>query len=136
VLRTHNAEEEANMTTETAKFLNRAVAFNEFNAVRLSAEADLPLVHPFWSTEQISKALPIRDEWDVPEHLIPFYGDWHTLFCVDSSTASPSVIMLGDSRVIVHRWESFSAFSASLHTLPEERSNHLGIIESKSWLKF
>lgn len=124
------------MTTETDNFLNGAIAFNEFDAVRLSAEADLPLVHSFWAREEISEALPIRDEWDVPEHLIPFYGDWHTLFCVDSSTASPSVVMLRDSREIVHRWESLSTFSASLHTLPEERSSPRGIIESTSWLNF
>jgi hypothetical protein len=125
------------VTSETSEFLERATSFNEFNSVRLPAsDTSLRLVHPFWTNAAISAALLHRSEWDVPAQFIPFCGDWHTLFCVDSSAQTPNVVMLNDSRAVVHRWESLSAFAASLHSVPEELCDRdLGIIESKSWLK-
>jgi hypothetical protein len=130
-------DNEVSVTTETNHFLDRVGEFNDFNAVRMSgSSAPLSLVHPFWTKDQINRAFPLRGEWDVPEHLIPFCGDWHTLFCVDESTPNPTVVMLNDSRFVVHRWESLSVFSESLLNVPEEFVEDLGIIESESWLKF
>jgi len=65
----------------------------------------------FWSYEQIQGSLQLRNEWDVPETLIPFYGDWHDLMCLDTEIGQ--VVLLDDSRRVVFVWSSTEEFLAS-----------------------
>lgn len=98
------------MSTDT--FLKSVEAMNDkANCVRLAGVLE-PLVHSFWDYATISNAIAMRPDWDVPEHLIPFYGDWHSLFCLDQY--SGAVVALNDARDELCRWASSEEFLASL----------------------
>jgi hypothetical protein len=72
----------------------------------------IPLVHSFWSPEDIAKGLNVKAEWDVPDQLVPFYGDWHDLLCISSVTGE--VLLLDDDRSVVSAWDSGDDFVACL----------------------
>ena len=120
------------MTPAVKRFLSTVAGFNDYNAIVLSPrKKTTSLYHPFWTNAEITSALRIREEWDVPEHLIPFYGDWHDLMCVDVSTSVPSVVLLDDDRRVLHRWKSLDVFSRALRKVPETPSDDddLGLVE-------
>jgi hypothetical protein len=109
-----------------------------FSGIR-TGDTLTPLHHPFWYREEIAQGLEIKGEWDVPDELIPFYGDWHTLLCI--SVATGEVLLLDDARATVFLWESGDDFLSSLTQDPSADdvssvSKISGIIESKSWLDF
>lgn len=94
------------------KFLANVEEFNhEFCSIKVG---DTPesLSLSFWSYEEIIKALDLRQEWDVSDDLIPFWGDWHDLFCL--SLKSGQVLYLNDARECLHCWESTIEFEACL----------------------
>jgi hypothetical protein len=100
----------------------------------LAGETIIPLVHPFWSFDQIIKAREIQAEWDVPADLIGFYGNWHSLICLSQSTRE--VLFLDDDRNTVHQWSSMAAFQNCLRTVAEHQGSapgDLGVIEDGTW---
>ncbi|WP_143157910.1 cell wall assembly protein [Rubritalea squalenifaciens] len=75
------------------------------------------LYHPFWVLDQIMESLDLREEWDVEDSMIPFYGDWHDLIAI---TKEGKVVELNDHREVTYEWDSFENFKESL-------------IEEKDW---
>jgi len=67
---------------------------------------------PFWSWDEIQKGLALRQEWEVDESLIPFYGDWHDLFCLDKNTGE--IVALNDEREVLCTWASVKDFISCL----------------------
>ena len=120
---------------QVTAFLERAHALNLHNAIEVGQKTK-PLLHPFWEMSEIADASGSLAEWDVQPSLVPFYGDWHDLLCVDMASSSPSVVHLNDERTVLHRWESLATFEASLKTVEEESSTELGVVEEDSWLDF
>lgn len=119
---------------EYEAFLATVESYDErFNAVRVGSDL-IWLVHPFWSWREIEDGLTLRSEWDVPEHMVPFYGDWHTLLCLDLTDGS--VLLLDDSRLVIRKWGGINEFVESLTTEPEEPIDNSGIIKDNSWLDF
>lgn len=66
----------------------------------------------FWNWNKITASLSLRAEWDVPENLVPFYGDWHDLYCLDLETGK--IFYLNDDRDVICEWTDSSAFKESL----------------------
>ena len=120
------------LTAEQRSFLGAVHAFNErFTAVR-AGDASLALHHPFWSAAEIERAIGIKEGWEVPMTLVPFYGDWHTLICLHPGDGT--VQLLDDQRRVVFTWPSTEAFARCLTAEPEKRADTSGIIEAESWL--
>ena len=68
------------------KFLKEVESINnKYALIYFNCELEA-LAMPFWSWDEIQKALELRQEWEVDESLIPFYGDWHDLFCLNDNT--------------------------------------------------
>ncbi|SHI61079.1 hypothetical protein SAMN02745181_0494 [Rubritalea squalenifaciens DSM 18772] len=63
------------------------------------------------------ESLDLREEWDVEDSMIPFYGDWHDLIAI---TKEGKVVELNDHREVTYEWDSFENFKESL-------------IEEKDW---
>ena len=83
----------------------------------------------FWNWDEIEYGLSLLDEWDVPKHLIPFYGDWHDLYCID--TKSDEIVYINDDRKILWRWASIQKFKDSLSKEELEPSENLEITSFK-----
>ena len=90
------------------------------------------LPHFFWSEAEIARALAMRKDWDIPESLVPFYGDWHSLLCLDP--ISGEVKLLDDRRLVTCEWKSSAVFAESLLRAAESPSDTSGIVEGESWL--
>ena len=88
------------------EILNHKYASIYFN-VELEA-----LAMPFWSWQEIMKGLELRQEWEVDESLIPFYGDWHDLFCLNETTGE--IVALNDEREVLCSWASVKDFLSCL----------------------
>jgi len=107
-----------------------------FNVIR-KVESSVELYHLFWSLSEIESSLEMREDWSVPNTLIPFYGDWHDLFCLDTVTGS--IIELSDDRSEVYKWKTITDFNESLipsKDWEETPADTSGIIDSESYLDF
>ncbi|MCP3690501.1 MAG: cell wall assembly protein [Gammaproteobacteria bacterium] len=94
------------------EFLESVERFNsQYASVEINGELD-SLSYSFWSVSEIENGKKLQVDWDVPAHLIPFYGDWHDLFCLDSDGGQ--IVSLNDVREIVHAWGCIDDFIASL----------------------
>jgi hypothetical protein len=95
-----------------SKFLKEVEGMNEkYASIYLNCELE-SLAMPFWSWEEIQKGLSLREEWEVDASLIPFYGDWHDLFCLKESTGE--IIALNDDREVICIWASIKDFMSCL----------------------
>ena len=95
-----------------SKFLKEVEGMNEkYASIYVNCELE-PLVMPFWSWDEIKNGLSLRREWEVDASLIPFYGDWHDLFCLRESTGE--IIALDDNRDELCKWSSIKGFISSL----------------------
>ena len=122
------------LTTEQRSFLDAVIGFNErFNVVRAGKESHA-LHLPFWAADEIERAGGIQEEWEVPKPLVPFYGDWHTLMCLDPQHGT--ILLLDDRRRVVFTWATIQAFVQCLASEPEVPGDNSGIIEAESWLDF
>ena len=83
----------------------------KYASIYLNCELE-PLVMPFWTWDEILKGLSLRREWEVDTSLIPFYGDWHDLFCLKQSTGE--IIALNENREVLCQWASIKAFISCL----------------------
>lgn len=77
------------------------------------------LTMPFWSWEEIQLGLELRQEWEVSDSLIPFFGDWHDLLCLNENTGE--VVALNDEREVLCTWTSIKEF---LSCLSEKEINY------------
>jgi hypothetical protein len=100
-------------------FLELVERLNEkFNSIDINGNVE-PLVHSFWSyAEIVGVSRELRAEWEVPPQLVPFYGDWHDLICLDE--VSGAVVYLDDDRLECIRWPSSGEFLAALQHREEE----------------
>ncbi len=90
------------------KFLKQAESLNKkYASIYFNAELEA-LAMPFWSWEEIQKGLELRQEWEVDESLMPFYGDWHDLFCLNGITGE--IVALNDEREVLCSWTSVKDF--------------------------
>ena len=113
-------------------------AASPFSGLKLGDDL-VPLYHPFWTPDEIASGRAIKADWDVPDEMVPFYGDWHDLLCI--SVATGEVVLMDDGRATIFAWKSSDDFLSCLATHPEMEiespaSTFNGIIEDKSWLDF
>jgi hypothetical protein len=100
------------------EFLESVESFNsQYASIEINGKKD-SLNHSFWSMSEIENGKNIQADWEVPAHLIPFYGDWHDLFCLDSD--SGQVVSLNDEREIIDIWLCIDDFIASLSEVEVE----------------
>ena len=97
---------------EYEKFLKEVEILNhKYSSIYFNVELEA-LSMPFWSWDEIQKGLELRQEWEVDKELIPFYGDWHDLFCLNGITGE--VVALNDERKVLCRWASVKEFLSCL----------------------
>ncbi len=95
-----------------SKFLKEAENINKkYASIYLNCELE-SLAMPFWSLEEIQNGLRLRQEWEVDASLIPFYGDWHNLFCLKESTGE--IVALNENREVLCKWASIKDFKSCL----------------------
>lgn len=100
------------MKKKYTKFLKQAETLNKkYASVYFNVELEA-LAMPFWTWEEILKGLELRQEWEVEEPLIPFYGDWHDLFCLNEKTGE--IVVLNDERKVLSTWASVKDFLSCL----------------------
>lgn len=108
-----------------SKFLKEVEDMNErYASIYLNCELE-PLTMPFWSWEQIQNGLSLRQEWEVDALLVPFYGDWHNLFCLKESTGE--IVALNDDREVLCKWDSIKDFKSCLSEREIEYDDNLQI---------
>lgn len=67
---------------------------------------------PFWSYEEIQAGASLKPEWQIEDSLIPFFGDWHDVFCLD--LLSGQIVFLNDARKVLFAWATPSEFMECL----------------------
>ena len=94
------------------KFLKEVEILNhKYSSIYFNVELEA-LAMPFWSWDEILKGLKLRQEWEVDKELIPFYGDWHDLFCLNGTTGE--IVALNDEREVLCTWASVKDFLSCL----------------------
>ncbi len=100
------------MMKNYTKFLKEVESMSKkYASIYFNCEHEA-LAMPFWSWEEIRKGLELRQEWEVDVSLIPFYGDWHDLFCLNGSTGE--IVALNDEREVLCTWTSVKDFLSCL----------------------
>jgi len=93
-------------------FLKQVESLNKvYASIYINCELEA-LSMPFWSWDDIQNGLVLRQEWEVDESLIPFYGDWHDLFCLNADTGE--IVALNDERDVLCAWASIKVFLSCL----------------------
>lgn len=94
------------------KFLKEVEILNhKYASIYFNVELEA-LSMPFWSWQEIQAGLKLRREWEVADSLIPFYGDWHDLFCLNGITGE--IVALNDEREVLCTWASVNDFLSCL----------------------
>ena len=100
------------MMKDYEKFLREVEILNhKYASVYFNVELEA-LSMPFWTWDEIQRGLELRQEWEVDKQLIPFYGDWHDLFCLNGTTGE--IVALNDERDVLCRWTSIKEFLSCL----------------------
>jgi hypothetical protein len=122
-------------TAAHAPFLASVDALNNrFAGIRYRDQWK-PLVHPFWRVNDIMEGLALRTDWGIDTGLVPFFGDWHDVICLDLKTAA--VVYLDDDRNVVHHWATKEDFLSSLTAdSPPEPTNGPKVIKATYSPKF
>lgn len=93
-------------------FLKQVESLNTaYASIYLNCELE-SLTMPFWSWDDIQKGLQQRQEWEIDKGLIPFYGDWYDLFCLNADTGE--IVALNDEREVLCTWASIKIFLSCL----------------------
>ncbi len=93
-------------------FLERVESFNdEYNALKTGDQTS-DLDHSFWAIDEINESHADKVDWDVPSEMVPFYGDWHDLLCLNTNDGS--IAQLDDKRTKIHLWPNVESFVQSL----------------------
>lgn len=91
-----------------SQFLKSVEAFSDkYASIFVNCELE-PLTMRFWSWQEIQDGLNLRLDWEVDTALIPFYGDWHDLLCLNG--VSGEIVALDDNRQVVCQWASIDDF--------------------------
>ena len=102
----------AKTMNDYSKFLKEVESWNKkYASIFVNCELE-PLVMPFWTWQEIQKGLSLRQDWEVDTSLIPFYGDWHELLCLNGNTGE--IILLNDDREEICKWASIKDFMPCL----------------------
>lgn len=117
-----NIEHHKNFLATIAEYASDSVSIRE-------GEKLVSLNLNFWSWEEISDSLRLRADWDVADDLIPFYGDWHDLYCLDLN--SEKIIYLNDARKKICEWKNSVDFKNSLSKEIVESKNIGGVVSAK-----
>ena len=97
---------------EYIEFLKQAESLNKkYASIYFNVELEA-LAMPFWSWEEIQAGLKLRKDWEVDASLIPFYGDWHDLLCLNGRTGE--IVALNDEREVLCRWATVKEFLSCL----------------------
>jgi len=97
---------------EYTKFLKEVEIMNKkYASIYFNCELE-PLTMPFWSWEEIQQGLDLRQEWEVDDWLIPFYGDWLDLFCLNKDTGE--IVALNEEREVLCTWASIKDYLSCL----------------------
>lgn len=97
---------------EYEKFLKEVEILNhKYASIYFNVELEA-LAMPFWTWQEIQAGLKLRQEWEVADSLIPFYGDWHDLFCLNGITGG--IVALNDEREVLCTWASVNDFLSCL----------------------
>ena len=100
------------MKNDYTKFLKEVENLNKkYASIYFNVELEA-LAMPFWTWDEIQAGLAQRKEWEVDESLIPFYGDWHDLFCLNGTTGE--IVALNDEREVLCTWASIKDFMRCL----------------------
>jgi hypothetical protein len=100
------------MMKDYTKFLKEVESLNKkYSSIYFNVELEA-LAMPFWAWEEIQKGLELRQEWEVDASLVPFYGDWHDLFCLNGTTGE--IVALNDEREVLCTWASIKNFLSCL----------------------
>ena len=86
-----------------------------YECIRMKDKID-SLSLPFWSYQEIQDGLSIREDWNIAENLVPFFGDWHDIYCLDVTTSQ--IVYLDDSRNTVFIWPDTQNFIGCLTNEP------------------
>lgn len=97
---------------EYTKFLKQVEILNhKYSSIYFNVELEA-LSMPFWTWQEIQAGLKLRQEWEVDKELIPFYGDWHDLFCLNGTTGE--IVALNDEREVLCSWATVKDFLSCL----------------------
>jgi len=100
------------MMKDYEKFLREVEILNhKYASIYFNVELEA-LSMPFWTWDEIQKGIELRQEWEVDKELIPFYGDWHDLFCLNAT--SGEIVALNDEREVLCSWASIKEFLSCL----------------------
>ncbi|MCK5003144.1 MAG: cell wall assembly protein [Gammaproteobacteria bacterium] len=117
-----------------SKFLKEVEIFNKkYASIFVNCELE-PLVMPFWSWQEIQNGLELRKDWEVDASLIPFYGDWHELFCLNERTGE--IIALDDNREEICKWTSINNFIRCLSEKEIEYDDEPQIVNTSNSSEF
>lgn len=111
-----------------SEFLKEVESMNEkYASIYINCELE-SLMMPFWSWREIQNGLNSRQVWEVDVSLIPFYGDWHDLFCLSVTTGE--IIALNNDREVLCTWASIKEFKSCLSEKEIQYDDHLQINEA------
>ncbi|MBK1880611.1 SMI1/KNR4 family protein [Pelagicoccus mobilis] len=108
----------------------------DFDSFRRGDEETVWLPSPLLTPEEIVEQAALKDEWQIPEGMVPFMGDMHDLACLDLSTKSAGVVLLNDQRERNRITDTFEEFISGIQLTDQAVGDNDGIIEEESWLDF
>lgn len=107
---------------------------SEWDSLQLANGSVFAVPWPILTAEQIIEAYDLREDWDIPNSIVPIIGDFHDLIGINYSTERPSVVFLNDARDSLCLFDDFDSFLDGRFLSEEESSDSSGIIEGESWL--
>ncbi len=115
------------LENDQVKFLKSVDEFTlKFNTISIVGKTE-SLYHWFWNFDKIKKSEELKEEWDISVNLIPFYGNWHDLFCLN--VENNEIVYLDDDRDVLCTWSSISDFLNSFSNVEEKPVNSSGLVE-------
>lgn len=117
-----------------SKFLKEVEKLNnKYASIFVNCELE-PLAMPFWSWQEIQNGLNNRQDWEVDVSLIPFYGDWHELICLNGITGE--IVLLNDDREEICKWNSTDDFLRCLSVKEVEFDAESKIVSTPHFSEF
>ena len=109
---------------------------DDFDSFRKKDGKAVELPSPLLTPKEIINQASLRDDWEIPDGLIPFMGDMHDLVCLDSTTSEICVVLLNDERSKVRISDTFEKFISGVYLSEPTENKTDGVIEEESWLDF
>ena len=112
---------------------NLEISNETYNTININGKNE-PLVLNFWSKDEIKNSEIVKEDWNISKDLIPFWGNWHDVICLNIKTKK--IIYFNDIRETVTEWDNIEEFKKSLSYQEETINNSDSIIEEESWIDF